>query len=443
MEIKLIKRELKNGRTSLVLEYYLGYTLGANGTTRPKRKFETLEYFLYTTPRNKAEPDHNKINLEMAEKVKAKRLLAEQNEQYGFAVPFKIRTNLVEFIRGMVEQRKDSPGNWGNWDSMLKHLIAYAGTETTFERIDRRFVEGFRTYLAKEARTKSGTALSANSQNSYFLKFKAALNRAVEEGIVPQSPAMGVKATRTEDVHREYLTIEELQRLVKTDCSYPVLKDAFIFSCLTGMRWSDINKLTWGEVQEFDGGTRERSVCIVGNRAVAHRGKEDRHGELQLRRECRIERAVGAAADRVRLFAEKDARFHRLAQRVDRRVRDLRGVDEKPVPVARQRRRVAGGGEKDAARGGLLIDFADRVALPVLVFAQTAVGFYDLDRARRAERNAALTVHAFGFVCEHDLSLGVVGVDAVGALFFADAAARAPLVAPDDLKRRVDVFDSH
>ena len=47
MEIKLIKRELKNGRTSLVLEYYLGYPLGANGTTRPKRKFETLEYFLY------------------------------------------------------------------------------------------------------------------------------------------------------------------------------------------------------------------------------------------------------------------------------------------------------------------------------------------------------------------------------------------------------------
>ena len=89
MEIKLIKRELKNGRTSLVLEYYLGYTLGANGTTRPKRKFETLEYFLYTAPRNKAERDHNKINLEMAEKVKAKRLLAEQNEQYGFAVPFR------------------------------------------------------------------------------------------------------------------------------------------------------------------------------------------------------------------------------------------------------------------------------------------------------------------------------------------------------------------
>ena len=83
MEIKLIKRELKNGRTSLVLEYYLGYTLGANGTTRPKRKFETLEYFLYTTPRNKAERDHNKINLEMAEKVKANKRVNEVGIELG------------------------------------------------------------------------------------------------------------------------------------------------------------------------------------------------------------------------------------------------------------------------------------------------------------------------------------------------------------------------
>ena len=114
MEIKLIKRKLKTGRTSLVLEYYMGYSVAANGTTRPQRKFETLEYYLYTDPKNKLERDHNKVNLEMAEKVKAKRLLAEQNEQYGFAVKYKIRTNLVEYIKGLIEQRKESPGNWGN-----------------------------------------------------------------------------------------------------------------------------------------------------------------------------------------------------------------------------------------------------------------------------------------------------------------------------------------
>lgn len=243
MEIKIRQKPQRStGKTSLVLEYYYGYTRDDEGRIKHRRKFETLEYYLYTDPKNKLERDHNKVNLEMAEKVKAKRLLAEQNEQYGFAVKYKIRTNLVEYIKGLIEQRKESPGNWGNWDSALKHLVAYAGTNTTFEMVDKKFVEGFKTYLAKQAKTKSNTALSTNSQSSYFLKLKAALNQAVEDGIIPHSPAMSVKPAHVEDVHREYLTFDELQRLAKTECPYPVLKDAFLFSCLTGMRWSDINK---------------------------------------------------------------------------------------------------------------------------------------------------------------------------------------------------------
>ncbi len=54
--------------------------------------------------------------------------------------------------------------------------------------VDKKFVEGFKTYLAKQAKTKSGTALSSNSQSSYFLKLKAMLNQAVENGIIPTRP---------------------------------------------------------------------------------------------------------------------------------------------------------------------------------------------------------------------------------------------------------------
>ena len=152
MEIKIRQKPQRStGKTSLVLEYYYGYTRDDEGRIKHRRKFETLEYYLYTDPKNKLERDHNKVNLEMAEKVKAKRLLAEQNEQYGFAVKYKIRTDLVEYIKGLIEQRKESPGNWGNWDSALKHLVAYAGTNTTFEMVDKKFVEGFKTYLAKQA----------------------------------------------------------------------------------------------------------------------------------------------------------------------------------------------------------------------------------------------------------------------------------------------------
>ena len=50
--------------------------------------------------------------------------------------------------------------------------------------------------------------------------------------------------------------LDEVRVLVKTDCRYDILKNAFLFSCLTGLRWSDINKLDWSEISEFNGNMR-------------------------------------------------------------------------------------------------------------------------------------------------------------------------------------------
>ena len=50
------------------------------------------------------------------------------------------------------------------------------------------------------------------------------------------------------------------------------------------------------------------------------------------------ELAVLVAADAFRTAAEVNARLHRLTQRVNGRVRDLRGVNQQLIPVHRQRR---------------------------------------------------------------------------------------------------------
>ena len=111
------------------------------------------------------------------------------------------------------------------------------------------FVQGFREYLDKDAKTKSNQNLSQNSKYSYFNKFRAALKQAVKDGIIPTNPSEGVEAFKQGEPQREFLTLEELQAAVQAECEIPQMKTAVIFSCLTGLRWSDINKLLWSEVQ--------------------------------------------------------------------------------------------------------------------------------------------------------------------------------------------------
>ena len=94
--------------------------------------------------------------------------------------------------------------------------------------------------------------MAANSACSYFNKFRAALKQAVKDGIIRVNPAENVESIPQGDNEREFLTYEELQSVAKHECEIPIVKTAFIFSCLSGLRWSDINKLLWSEIQHSE-----------------------------------------------------------------------------------------------------------------------------------------------------------------------------------------------
>ena len=132
---------------------------------------------------------------------------------------------------------------------MLKHLKKYVKTDVAFEQLNKDWLEGFKTYLAKETRTPANKPLSQNSQSAYYNKIRAALKQAVNDGILQKNPASEVVSVKPGEAERSFLTYDELQGMVKADCDFPLLKNAFLFSALTGLRWSDIEKLTWAEIQ--------------------------------------------------------------------------------------------------------------------------------------------------------------------------------------------------
>lgn len=62
-----------------------------------------------------------------------------------------------------------------------------------------------------------------------------------------------IQPVKPAETRRNFLTIEELNNLVKADCQNPLLKRAALFSALTGLRFCDIEKLVWGELENIKG----------------------------------------------------------------------------------------------------------------------------------------------------------------------------------------------
>lgn len=185
-----------------------------------------------------------------------------QNGDYGFKTPAAEEIKFFEYYKSLVEKRHGMPsqGNWGNWMSALHHLRDYEKKKNiTFADITPKWIEGFKKYLDKDAtawkhdgreRSAPPRPLSQNSKVSYFNKLRACINQAFEDRIISHNPLRGIERFKPEEGVRMYLTIEEVQLLADTECDYPFLKRAFLFSCLTGLSRSDIMNLTWGEVQK-------------------------------------------------------------------------------------------------------------------------------------------------------------------------------------------------
>lgn len=254
--VKIRRKTLANGNISLYLAIYV------NG----QREYEFLK--LYLVPeKTRQDKERNKQTLTLANSIKAQRIVDIQNGVHGFKLDYKEETLFYDYYRNLTEKRKkkETRGNFSNWSSCLHHMKNYDGRETlTFADITPEWIEGFRKYLDTEAEAfgcdkrlrRDKRPLAENSKQSYFNKLRATLRQAYEDGIIRLNPMRGIHTFKTEESNREYLSLEEVKAMASAECDYPEIKRAFLFSCLTGLRRSDIIRLKWGDVSELNGRTR-------------------------------------------------------------------------------------------------------------------------------------------------------------------------------------------
>ncbi|MGB0893158.1 MAG: site-specific integrase [Parashewanella sp.] len=250
MKIYLEKRNVRADGTRAIRLVY-----DSSNTNQRKRQYEPLNLFVYDKPKTTLQRQHNKEHEKLAELIMSKRLVEAQSKKHGFEDKTKLTASFMDYFQSLSDIKRETTtsSNHSIWVSTKNHLQAYIKNgDIAFQDITKEWLEGFKTHLEKTAKTKSNTLLSRNTQSTYFNKVRATLNQAQQDGIIQFNPVIQVRSIKGKTSQRVYLTLEEVNALTQTECRYSILKQAFLFSCSTGLRWSDIQKLTWKEVEQFN-----------------------------------------------------------------------------------------------------------------------------------------------------------------------------------------------
>lgn len=262
--IKLRVRARADGNFVLFFDQYIG---------EGKHKYEFLKLYLVPESGRNDTPNKTRNNKtwEQAMTIKAQRIVDMQNGTLGFNKAREHRNaNVLDYLITMKEKAQENGkiAQVQGFSSVWGHLIRFTGKEVIkFTEITPEFCKDFIDYLrtaktmprhpipAKIKNPPKATPLALGTCQLIQSYFNIMLTDANLREVITSNPMDLVprhhKIKRTiSAANITFLTIDELQKLIDTPCEYkPLLKNAFLFSCSTGLRWSDVTKLTWGEVR--------------------------------------------------------------------------------------------------------------------------------------------------------------------------------------------------
>ena len=125
-----------------------------------------------------------------------------------------------------------------------KHKLS----DFNIRNIDHKFVSDFDQFLLEKK-------LKRNTINKYHKKLKTVLIKSFNEGVINKNPYTSFKL-KTVSSTRTYLELEELERITNhplaNNESLIKVRDIFIFSVYTGLRFTDAINLTMGQVNMSD-----------------------------------------------------------------------------------------------------------------------------------------------------------------------------------------------
>jgi len=231
MAVYLRKKTLKGGRKS----YYLDIWHGG------QRHYEFLKLYL-TKARNPIEQKHNEAIKELAENIRAKRELDLQASDHDYIPKFRRDTDFLAFYNDFQQfyQNKDI--------RLVKGSLKYFTQYLSEQGIKYLPVKGLNEQLCKDFKNYLESKVHGETISNYFKKFRAVVQKAVKEKLIPADVTSGVKIVKSDGLKKDVLSLDEIKALAEAYCGNDQIKRAFLFSLNTGLRFCDVKALQWKNI---------------------------------------------------------------------------------------------------------------------------------------------------------------------------------------------------
>lgn len=269
---RLIQHEMSDGRASLILEYYLGrtespvydddgnpvlYTSGKmKGMPKYKiqhlRKKETLNLYVWISPRTAQERQMNKNTLQLAEKIRFEKEQEMLEDRKGYRLKKDKEQNFLRYFRNhrdneafTIPVRKSYKYSYIRFIEYLEQTPRFSKYKDVLpmDAITPDMVLGFTNYLRKKC--------TGEGPRKNYHWFKKVVADAVDEELMKKNPCKGIRIVYDTNVMlKEILSPREIKKLAafRYEGEHRELQKAFIFCCFTGLRYCDASELTYENI---------------------------------------------------------------------------------------------------------------------------------------------------------------------------------------------------
>lgn len=253
---KLGAKILSNGRESLFLDYYFGYTMVYDEAkdkqvAKKDRKRDYLKLYLWQAPRTPVERQQNKETLELAKKIRFEKgqELLESIEGYRLKNERR-KINFLDYFQTYIDNytKKDIRMvqiALQRFKDFLRDTPEYSKFAKSIkpEQLDKDMIIAYTEYLQSRS--------IGEGAKSIYQRFKKVIKFAVEHDVMLKNPCTGIVIKVDDQIlKKDVLSLEEEQTLINThyDGENPNIRRAFIMCLYCGLRFCDVKDLTFSNV---------------------------------------------------------------------------------------------------------------------------------------------------------------------------------------------------